>query len=87
MFVFTVQWSGRIWIAEDLERNGQVFVAQRKAKSEMSRFPEYTKDKNREEEGTCEERKSYVNSVPRENKSFTSGNEQKLHRYKESILI
>lgn len=53
----------------------------------MSRFPEYTKDKNREEEGTCEKRKSYVNSVPRENKSFTSGNKQKLHRYKESILI
>lgn len=65
MFVFTVQWSGRIWIAEDLERNGQVFVAQRRAKSEMSRFPEYTKDKNREEEGTCEKKEELCKLCPK----------------------
>lgn len=41
------------WIAEDLERNAWVFLAQRRARSEISRFPEHTKGKNVEKEELC----------------------------------
>lgn len=45
-------------------KDGQAFLAQWRTKSEIPRFPEHTKGKNVGMEGTCGERKSYVNSVP-----------------------